>query len=145
MKPLALMVLFLACAGVSCHAVIAVASPSQPSAGTSQHKEIHVGEELRITLESNRSTGYQWKLAKPLNQTVIKLVHSRYIGPAKQIPGAGGTEEWIFTGVGVGKTEIHLEYVRPWEKGGAPAKTVTYTVVVKLLYDGVRPTVPKQR
>jgi len=128
MKKPALLIILVVCTGLLHHFPAATAAWGQQNG---EDRAIRVGESFNISLESNRSTGYQWKLAGQLDQKVIKLVSSDYVGPAKQIPGAGGKEEWIFLGVGPGKTVIHLEYVRPWEKGGAPARTATYSIVVK--------------
>ena len=54
-----------------------------------------------------------------------------YQVPETLIPGAGGKEIWVFQAVGAGKTEITLQYVRPWEKGMAPSQTATFVVVVR--------------
>ena len=91
------------------------------------------GQEFPITLESNRTTGYQWQLAKPLDEAILKLVGSEYRTPESKpgLVGAGGQEVWTFKAVGKGRTEISLKYVRPWEKDGKPAKEQSYTIVVR--------------
>jgi inhibitor of cysteine peptidase len=131
MKKLGLIVIVAATAALLCYLAMPTASQAEQSANASHNQEVQVGKQFRITLESNQTTGYRWQLARPLDQGVVKLVSSRYIGPAKQIPGAGGKEVWVFKAVGRGKTRIHLEYVRPWEKGEAPVKTASYSVVVR--------------
>ena len=45
--------------------------------------------------------------------------------------GAGGTEIWTFRAVREGKTTLTFGYVRPWEKGIAPVKTVAWPVTVR--------------
>jgi inhibitor of cysteine peptidase len=45
--------------------------------------------------------------------------------------GAGGTEIWTFRAVRKGKTTLTLGYVRPWEKGIAPVKTVSWPITVR--------------
>jgi len=92
--------------------------------------EVEVGQEFEIILDSNQTTGYGWKLAKSLNEEVIELVKSKYEEPEDTIPGKGGEEVWTFKGVGKGKTEISLEYVREWEKGKAAVKTKDFKVSV---------------
>jgi inhibitor of cysteine peptidase len=131
MKTLAAIIAFLGGFGLFFPLVLASASPTEGFAETPRHQEVQVGKEFRITVQSNRTTGYQWKLAQPLDQAVVKMMSSQYVGPAKQIPGAGGKEVWVFQAVGRGTAEIHLEYVRPWEKGEAPARTATYSILVK--------------
>ena len=97
----------------------------------SKSYEVAPDKRFKITLESNRSTGYQWRLARPLDQAVVKLVGSGYESPRVKLPGAGGKEIWTFQAVGRGRTEITMKYIRPWEKGEAPARTARFVVVVK--------------
>jgi inhibitor of cysteine peptidase len=131
MKYLAGMLILLCGIGFHLAAGNALASPSGGAVETAQQQEVQVGKEVRISLASNRTTGYQWKLAQPVNGAVLQLVSSQYVAPGEKMPGAGGTEVWVFKAVGPGKADIHLEYVRPWEKGQAPARTATYSVEVK--------------
>ena len=53
------------------------------------------------------------------------LVHS-----AHPIPGATATQVFRFTVAGLGKTQLDLDYVRPWEKGVASARTFRLDVTV---------------
>jgi inhibitor of cysteine peptidase len=75
--------------------------------------KVNVGDNFKIELKSNPTTGYQWQLAEPLNN--IELVSSRYIPPNTNLVGAGGKEIWIFKAIKVGKTHISFKYLRPWE------------------------------
>ncbi len=77
--------------------------------------EVEEGDEFAIVLESNPTTGYQWKLAEPLDEQIIHLVKTAYEAPDKELLGAGGEEKWTFEAVGLGDTSITLAYVRPWE------------------------------
>jgi len=88
------------------------------------------GQQFALTLESNRTTGYQWQLAEPLDGAIVTLVGTEYATPEARLPGAAGREIWTFQAVGQGKTMISLEYVRPWEKDVPPAKTADFLVVV---------------
>jgi inhibitor of cysteine peptidase len=90
-----------------------------------------VGEEFIIALESNRTTGYGWQLAEPPDKGVLKLQGSEYKAPEAGRPGQGGKEFFTFRAVGQGKAKIALNYVRPWEKNVAPAKSLTFTVEVQ--------------
>lgn len=93
--------------------------------------EAKVGQEFTITLESNATTGYQWQLAKPLDESVVKLVGSEYKAPQDGRVGQGGEEVWAFKAMGTGKTEVAMKYVRPWEKDVQPVEERTFTVTVK--------------
>lgn len=78
--------------------------------------EIEKGEEFAIVLESNPTTGYQWKLADPLDEEIVVLVKTEYEEPDEELVGAPGEEKWTFKAQGLGDTEINLAYVRPWEE-----------------------------
>jgi inhibitor of cysteine peptidase len=92
--------------------------------------EVKAGEDFVITLESNRTAGYQWQLAQPLDKAMLELVGSEYKAGESKLIGAGGVEVWTFRAVGAGKTLISFKYVRPWEKDIPPAREVTFTIVV---------------
>lgn len=93
--------------------------------------EVRVGQQFTITMDSNRTTGFQWQLAKPLDETIVKLVGAEYRAPDALLPGAGGKEIWTFRAQGSGKAEIAFKYVRPWEKDAPPAREQDYAVTVK--------------
>lgn len=67
-----------------------------------------------VTLVSNPSTGFRWKLLVPLDKRVVKLVSHRYVAPASTLVGASGHEVWRFRTVGRGTAALRLGYVRPW-------------------------------
>ncbi len=92
--------------------------------------EVKVGQEFDIVLKSNPTTGYSWKLARPLDKKMLELVKSKYKAPEGSTLGKGGEEVWTFRGMGKGKTSISLKYVRPWEKDKPPAETEIFKVVV---------------
>jgi predicted secreted protein len=87
--------------------------------------------EFTLTLESNRTTGYQWQLAKPPDEKIIRLIRNEYRIPKTRLVGAGGKEVWTFKAVGKGKTEIFLKYVRPWEKNVPPVREAVFVIVVQ--------------
>lgn len=90
-----------------------------------------VGEEFKITLDSNATTGFQWSLAAPVNESVVKLVSNAYEAPQTRLAGAGGKEVWTFRAVGRGQTEIRMKYSRSWEKGTPPARGAVFSVTVE--------------
>jgi inhibitor of cysteine peptidase len=89
------------------------------------------GEKFVIVIASNRTTGFSWQVAKPLDEKVIKLVGSGYLPSKVDLDGAGGKEVWTFIAVAEGRTAIQLKYVRPWEKDKAPLQEATFTVIVR--------------
>ena len=88
------------------------------------------GDEFILVLDSNKTTGFGWQLAKPLNQNMLKLLQTDYIPSKTNLVGAGGKEEWTFRAVNSGKAIIPLKYVRPWEKI-KPAKEKTFIIIIK--------------
>jgi len=87
------------------------------------------GEEFVIRLESNASTGYSWRLARPVDGQVVVLVEAQYEPPTGAMLGSSGVEHWRFRAVSRGQTTIDLEYVRPWDTA-APARTVSFVIFV---------------
>lgn len=95
--------------------------------------EVEVGKQFSITLESNPTTGYQWQLAKPLDESILKFIDTKYKTLATEFPpppGTGGIDIWTYEAVGSGTAEICLKYVRPWESF-TPAKEQTFEIIVK--------------
>lgn len=89
------------------------------------------GETISITLDSNPTTGYQWQLANPVDEKVLKLISSVYRMPETNMVGAGGKEVWTFKALSGCQTTINFEYVRPWEKDKEPAKKATFTIIIQ--------------
>lgn len=91
------------------------------------------GSAITITLPSNHTTGYSWRLANKPGAAVVKFIRSGYLAPDSGTSrvGQAGVETWSFQAVGRGSTTIALEYVRPWEKNAIPAKKQVFTVNVK--------------
>jgi inhibitor of cysteine peptidase len=67
-----------------------------------------------VTLASNPSTGYSWKLLSK-SGAVVRLVSHRYVPPKVSRPGAGGHEVWTFKAVARGTASIVLGYLRPFQ------------------------------
>ena len=92
---------------------------------------VKVGQEFKLTLQCNATTGYQWVLAKAPDEKLVKLVGSEYKRRDSKLVGAGGDMVWTFQALAEGKAEIGLNYVRPWEKGQKPAQATNFVVVIK--------------
>ena len=90
-----------------------------------------VGKEFKITLQYNASTGYQWVLAKLPDKKLVKLLGSEYKRLDSKLVGAGGDMVFTFQALAAGKTEVGLNYVRPWEKGQKPVQTTNFVVVIE--------------
>ncbi|MFH1683276.1 MAG: protease inhibitor I42 family protein [Candidatus Margulisiibacteriota bacterium] len=104
--------------------------------GKPPDRKVSVGEEFTLTLESNPTTGYQWQLAKPLDEKIVKLVSSKYEmekpnNTETGMVGVGGHEYWSFKAVGKGTTLIELKYIRPWEKDVPPVEAAVFRIRVE--------------
>ena len=89
------------------------------------------GKEFVITLDANVTTGYEWQLTKPIDDSLIKLVHSEYVPDKTGLVGSGGKSIWTFKAVRSGKTQISFKYIRPWEKNIPPVKEAVYIVDIQ--------------
>lgn len=110
---------------------VAACAARKPAGPPPAAMTVTAGEQFDIRLPANPSTGYQWQVGR-IDDKVVRLVDTRWepSGP-KPMPGAGGTTILSFVGVARGRGMIELEYLRPWEKGVAPAKTANYSVDVR--------------
>lgn len=77
---------------------------------------VRCGDEFKIELESNPSTGYRWYLTS-FNNKILKFVSSEFVPKtSSQIRGGGGMERFNFEAIKEGTTSIKLVYKRAWER-----------------------------
>jgi inhibitor of cysteine peptidase len=134
MKPLvrpflAALLLLVVVASIGCGGDAEAAKPVELTAednGSTQ--QLSVDAELVITLDSNVTTGFAWKLTTEPDPAVVDLVGSEYLAPETELVGAGGQEVWTFRATGEGSTNLTLTYERSsGETAGEP-----YTVTVEV-------------
>lgn len=90
-----------------------------------------VGKEFVITLDANATTGYEWQLTNPIDNSLIKFVSSEYVPDKTGLVGSGGKSIWTFRAVQAGKAQLSFKYIRPWEKDAPPAKNAVCIVNIK--------------
>jgi len=125
--PLLILVLVLAgCGG----------KPTQPAVDqlviTEPGKNIEVtaGNEFKIIIDSNPSTGYHWELIGNLDETLIQFVSKDYRADEPVLAGSGGSDIWTFKALAAGEAKIVLGNYPPGQ--GEPAiQEVTFTVIIK--------------
>ena len=79
---------------------------------------------LQVTLCSNPTTGFEWKLTDVTGQLRVEVISKEYVSPtANEIEEADGTEVWTFTVDLMGDATISMEYSQPWEGGTRAART----------------------
>ena len=106
-----------------CWGVTAVAAEPKPIT-------VKAGQEFKISLPSNPTTGYGWQFAKHPEAQVLKLLGSEFKPAQSRLMGAGGTQVWTFKALAQGKTTLALNYVRAWEKNTPPAQRTNFVVVI---------------
>ena len=84
-----------------------------------------VGETFALALASNPTTGYTWQIAA--DPRYLELVAQEFEVEGKAV-GAGGREVFRFHALEIGKTEIDLEYRRPWGKEARDTKRFRVTI-----------------
>lgn len=89
------------------------------------------GTRIALSLPSNPSTGFQWQhtVVDGLEAVVIDSTRSK--SGASGLLGSSGTEEVVLAARKPGSARIRSTYSRPWEKGVAPARSITWTLMVQ--------------
>ena len=75
---------------------------------------IRHGETMKLILNENPSTGFQWKIEQS-NEDILKLQTSKYSLPDKTRAGITGERVFTFLANNSGKTRLILKYWRAWE------------------------------
>lgn len=89
-----------------------------------------VGKEFVIIMDANRTTGFEWQFAQPIDEKIIKFKKSEYLPNVTEYVGAGGKEIWTFEAFGLGATTIFFKYVRPWEDETLREEKKSFNVLV---------------
>jgi predicted secreted protein len=92
--------------------------------------EVITGNEFKIIIESNASTGYHWELVGNLDENVVQFVVREYRADEPVMPGSGGRDVWVFKAIAAGETTITLGSYPPGE-GQPVSQEVTFTIIVK--------------
>jgi predicted secreted protein len=92
---------------------------------------VAAGEQVRLVLRANHSTGFRWMLADSAALGPLRPDGRRYAVPRRlrDRDGAGGAETWTFTALAPGEGTVALIYRRPGED--VPADSTRFRVVVE--------------
>ena len=96
-----------------------------PEKNLPESVSMKVGETVKMTLESNPTTGYQW--TAKVDSGFMTIVKEDYVSSSKLL-GAGGVQEFEFKALNAGKTNITMDYGRSWE----PNPINTYSIPVNI-------------
>lgn len=117
----------------------AVEEPNIPDAGKTdtlvisdpgKSIEVAAGNEFKIIINSNPSTGYHWELIGNLDETIVQFVSKDYRADEPVLAGSGGSDVWTFKALATGETKIVLGNYPPGE-GEPAAQEVMFTIIVK--------------
>jgi inhibitor of cysteine peptidase len=92
--------------------------------------KLQSGEGLSISLAITTGTGYSWRVAHVDRKVLRPGGAPTLVKNAYPMPGATATQVFRFMVTGLGTTQLELDYVRPWEKGVAPARIFRLDVTV---------------
>jgi inhibitor of cysteine peptidase len=118
----AMTLLIAGCLIAGCGGVIKTYTDTRETIG------VGINQEFIIALDSNPTTGYNWEESHDAN--LLSLVEQKYEPSEKAagLVGAGGTQYFRFKALKEGKTEITLNYKRPWETGIAEQKVFNVSI-----------------
>jgi len=129
--PLAVAMLLAACA-TTLPAPPAVEKGELENAADGTVIAIKRGGELKLVLDANITTGYQWQGPAAVAPMLSAIGNPIYVGKGSdpRNTGAGGVNVFRFKAEQPGSTTLQFDYKRAWEANVAPVKTVRYTVYV---------------
>lgn len=85
---------------------------------------LSVGQPFTLTLPSNPSTGYRWKVQSNAAEVLTPLGPEVYSNPeAGGMVGSAGQSTWRFRARQAGEAHLLLVYQQPWDAQAAPAET----------------------
>ena len=99
-----------------------------------QATEVSVGDQIKVALCSNASTGFSWQEPEVSATEVVSLADRSFSAPATgetQVVGAAGTDNITFKATTKGTSTIVLRYSQPWVGGTSSEWTYTLTVTVR--------------
>jgi inhibitor of cysteine peptidase len=92
-----------------------MASPAAALTGADSGRTVtlHVGDELRLTLYENASTGFRWSV-EAFDAQVVALRPQGH-SPRSAAVGSGGDTTWSLQAKAAGTTQLRLKLWRAWE------------------------------
>jgi predicted secreted protein len=99
-----------------------------------QTTEMSVGDQVKVTLCSNPTTGFAWQEPEISNAGVVSLAGKSFSAPvAGESPavGAAGTDDITLEATAKGTSTVVLRYSQPWAGGTSSEWTYTLTVTVR--------------
>jgi len=95
---------------------------------------VHPGDVIRITLESNITTGYSWENADKVDSDVLALDANDYVSDPnpEELDGVGGNTVIVYRALKPGTAKIDLVYLQSWSPSEFDTKfSVTVEVTAR--------------
>ena len=99
-----------------------------------QTTETAVGDQVKVTLCSNPTTGFSWQEPEISDTGVVSLADKTFGAPVAgggQVVGAAGTDYVTLKATAKGTSTVVLRYSQPWVGGTSSAWIYTLTVTVR--------------
>ena len=95
--------------------------------------EVHVGDAVKLVLETNPTTGFSWNKIENVDKSILKLEKNDYKQNANpgRLVGVGGNTTIVYRALKAGTAKIDLIYMQPWEPDSK--FNTEYSVTVKVL------------
>jgi len=108
--------------------------PTQPVALDAESEcptRLQVGQALTLTLPSNPSTGYRWRVENPAANVLQSLGPEVYSAPEEDVVGSAGVSTWRYQASSTGDAQLVLVYQQPWAADVAPVQTFDCKIIVR--------------
>jgi predicted secreted protein len=124
------------CASANAEAAEMGASCDQFGAQKSitQTTEMSVGDQVKVTLCSNPTTGFAWQAPEISDTAIVSLADKSFGAPTSAsalVVGAAGTDTITLKAAAKGTSTVVLRYSQPWVGGTSSEWTYTLTVTVR--------------
>ncbi|MGO3984424.1 protease inhibitor I42 family protein [Pseudomonas sp. SAS7] len=109
--------------------------PTQPvelDAESECPTRLQIGQALTLSLPSNPSTGYRWRVENSASSVLRILSPEVYSAPEEEeVVGSAGVSTWRFLANSTGDAQLVLVYQQPWAADVAPVQTFDCKVIVR--------------
>ena len=94
-------------------------------------QQLHVGQQLIVSLPSNPTTGYRWSIQDSAGGVLRSLGPEVYTSSDNgQLLGSGGQSTWRFQVFAPGSGRLRLSSQQPWEPEAEPAQVFDCPITV---------------
>ena len=94
-------------------------------------QQLHVGQQLIVSLPSTPTTGYRWSIQDSAGGVLRSLGPEVYTSSDNgQLLGSGGQSTWRFQVFAPGSGRLRLTSQQPWEPEAEPAQVFDCPITV---------------